>query len=192
LSATQILTRALDEITRMMREEVMRQSNRKAVRNVTRRPEAQGKVAVVAAAPAPWEAVRLPAWWRRLRSRRLAMRTLAAPILSRPAASAETTWQTLLGSIWVGRALEKFGERGVAACFSRAKPFPVKGLYKLSEFPDAGTLRTYSTGFGSLDPSTDRHAPYIQLYAGCFMIVSGLPGGGSRCTPRRTRKAAGR
>jgi twinkle protein len=78
----------------------------------------------------------------------------------------------------LNEALEKFGERGVAACFSRAKPFPVKGLYKLSEFPDAGTLRTYSTGFGSLDPSTDRSAPFMQLYAGCFMIVSGLPGGG--------------
>src|SRR5215203_3993906 len=30
----------------------------------------------------------------------------------------------------------------------------------------------------ALDPSTDRNAPYMQLYQGCFMIVSGLPGGG--------------
>ena len=41
----------------------------------------------------------------------------------------------------LNEALEKYGERGVAACFSRAKPFPVKGLYKLSEFPDAGRSR---------------------------------------------------
>ena len=54
----------------------------------------------------------------------------------------------------------------------------MKGLYKLSEFPDAGTIRTYSTGFGALDPTSDRSAPYLQLYQGCFMIVSGLPGGG--------------
>ena len=37
---------------------------------------------------------------------------------------------------------------------------------------------TYSTGFDALDPSSDRNAPYMQLYQGCFMIVSGLPGGG--------------
>jgi len=62
--------------------------------------------------------------------------------------------------------LEKYGERGVAACFSRAKPFPVKGLYKLSEFPDAGSIQTYSTGFSALDSSSDRTAPYMQLYEG--------------------------
>ncbi len=54
----------------------------------------------------------------------------------------------------------------------------MKGLYKLSEFPDAGAICTYSTGFGALDPTGDRTAPYMQLYQGCFMIVSGLPGGG--------------
>src|SRR5215208_2037834 len=69
----------------------------------------------------------------------------------------------------LNEALEKYGARGVAACFSRAKPFPVKGLYKLSDFPDAGSIRTYSTGFATLDPSTDRSAPYLQLYQGCFM-----------------------
>ena len=54
----------------------------------------------------------------------------------------------------------------------------MKGLYKLSDFPDAGWIQTYSTGFATLEPSTDRTAPYMQLYQGCCMIVSGLPGGG--------------
>ena len=35
-----------------------------------------------------------------------------------------------------------------------------------------------SRAMGALDPSSDRNAPYMQLYQGCFMIVSGLPGGG--------------
>ena len=66
----------------------------------------------------------------------------------------------------LNEALEKYGERGVAACFSRAKPFPVKGLYKLSEFPDAGAIRTYSTGFGALDPSTRPKRPVHAALSG--------------------------
>lgn len=71
----------------------------------------------------------------------------------------------------LNEVLQHFGPEGVLHCIHRAKPFPVKGLYKLTDFPEQPPLQALSTGF----PTLDEH---IRLYRGAFVVVSGLPGGG--------------
>lgn len=71
----------------------------------------------------------------------------------------------------LNEVLQHYGPDAVLACIHRAKPFPLKGLYKLSDFPERPPLQALSTGFPQLDP-------YLRLYRGAFVVVSGLPGGG--------------
>lgn len=71
----------------------------------------------------------------------------------------------------LNEVLVHYGPEGVLACIHRAKPFPLKGLYKLSDFPERPPLQALSTGF----PALDEH---MRLYRGAFVVVSGLPGGG--------------
>src|SRR5262249_9229948 len=63
----------------------------------------------------------------------------------------------------------KFGQTEVARVLMRHKPYPVTGLYKLSEYPDVPMLRTYSTGWSTLDDN-------LKLFPGEFMVVTGIPG----------------
>jgi twinkle protein len=62
---------------------------------------------------------------------------------------------------------------------TKARPFPVRGLYKLSEFPDEGPITTYSVGFPGLEFRQQQpKEPHLLLYRGAFGVVSGLPGSG--------------
>jgi twinkle protein len=63
------------------------------------------------------------------------------------------------------------GREGVAAVLNAAKPYPVRGLYRLSEYPDQEPLRVYSTGWWTVD----RH---VQVFPGEFMVVTGIPSHG--------------
>jgi twinkle protein len=67
--------------------------------------------------------------------------------------------------------LTKFGPEEVSRTLNEAKPYPVRGLYRLSEFPDLGGLTTYSTGWWPLDKN-------LRLFPGEFMVVTGVPGHG--------------
>jgi twinkle protein len=75
--------------------------------------------------------------------------------------------------------LVSHGPAEVMKLVTGAKPFPVRGLYKLSEFPDEGPIKTFSTGFAGLDlrPHQPKE-PHLLMYRGAFMVVSGLPGAG--------------
>lgn len=66
---------------------------------------------------------------------------------------------------------QKHGAEAVAAVLNGAKPYPVRGLYRLSEYPAHARLRTYSTGW----PTLDRH---LRVFAGEFMVLTGIPGHG--------------
>ena len=43
------------------------------------------------------------------------------------------------------------GPAVVSRLLNDAKPYPVKGLYRLSEYPDAPAIETFSTGWWTLD-----------------------------------------
>lgn len=66
---------------------------------------------------------------------------------------------------------QKFGAEAVARCLNDAKPYPVRGLYSLDDYPDVQEPTTYSTGF----PDLDEH---LRIWLGELMIVTGIPGSG--------------
>jgi len=63
------------------------------------------------------------------------------------------------------------GAQAVLDTIAAAKPYPVDGVYKLSDFPPEEPMQTYTTGWGALDD-------YIRPYLGAFMVVGGFPGHG--------------
>lgn len=66
-----------------------------------------------------------------------------------------------------------FGPEAVAAVLNGAKPYPVRGLYRLSDFPDLPPLRTVST-----NPDPKEIWPLDDLYrpfTGGLTIVLGIP-----------------
>jgi len=60
------------------------------------------------------------------------------------------------------------GPSGVAQVLNRAKQWPVKGLYRLSDYPEEAELATFSSGF----PLLDNH---FRLVLGEFIVVTGIP-----------------
>jgi twinkle protein len=54
---------------------------------------------------------------------------------------------------------------------NNAKPYPVRGLYRLFDYPDLPPLVTYKTGLGMLDHN-------LTIFPGEFMVVTGIPGHG--------------
>jgi twinkle protein len=63
------------------------------------------------------------------------------------------------------------GEAAVGEAIRGAKPYPIKGLYRLSNYPDVGTPATYETGFMNLNP-------YLLLWRGEFVVITGVPSHG--------------
>lgn len=65
----------------------------------------------------------------------------------------------------------RHGADAVVRVLNGAQPYPVRGLYRLSEYPDLGPLPTFSTGWWTLD----RH---LRIFAGELIVVTGIPGHG--------------
>lgn len=64
-----------------------------------------------------------------------------------------------------------FGPEAVSAILNAAKPYPVKGLYRLSEYPDVPDPEKFTTGW----PMLDQH---LRIFRGEFMVVLGIPSHG--------------
>jgi len=67
--------------------------------------------------------------------------------------------------------LVKHGREHVAAVLNAAKPYPVRGLYRLSEYPEVPAVPCVSTGWWTLDQ-------HIKPFPGEFMVVTGIPSHG--------------
>lgn len=67
--------------------------------------------------------------------------------------------------------LRQYGRDAVTKCLNEARPYPVKGLYRLSDYPDVGEPKTYSTGWADVDDC-------LKLWLGELMVVTGIPGHG--------------
>lgn len=67
--------------------------------------------------------------------------------------------------------LMQYGSERVAEVLNGARPYPVRGLYRLSEYPETGAVDTFSTGWEIVDRN-------LRLFAGEFMVVTGIPGHG--------------
>jgi len=67
--------------------------------------------------------------------------------------------------------LVRDGRNAVLELLKAAKPYPIDGLFRPSDFPDQGEIKTYPLKWGALD---DMLKPYL----GAFMVVGGFPGHG--------------
>jgi twinkle protein len=65
----------------------------------------------------------------------------------------------------------KHGVEAVVRCLNGARPYPVRGLYRLSDYPDVADPETFMTGFPDLDEG-------LKLWLGEMMIVTGIPASG--------------
>jgi twinkle protein len=63
------------------------------------------------------------------------------------------------------------GGAAVAEAIRNAKPYPIKGLYKLSDYPEVGNPVTYETGFPCLNS-------HLLLWRGEFLVLTGVPSHG--------------
>lgn len=63
------------------------------------------------------------------------------------------------------------GPEAVTAVLNGAKPYPVRGLYRLSDYPEAGQLKTLNVGWQTFDE-------VLRLFRGEFMVVTGIPSHG--------------
>ena len=63
------------------------------------------------------------------------------------------------------------GASGVRAVLEAARPYPVKGLYRLSDYPDVPVPVTYETGWINLNP-------HLKVWFPEFIVVVGIPGHG--------------
>ena len=71
----------------------------------------------------------------------------------------------------LNEVLLRHGSDAVKSVLEGARPYPVRGLYRLSEYPERDALQTFSTGWWTLDRN-------VRLFAGEFMVVTGVPGHG--------------
>lgn len=66
----------------------------------------------------------------------------------------------------LNEVLVAHGEREVVKLIAEAKPYPVKGIYAMSEFPDAEEVAAMDTGIAVLDP-------LMALVLSSFTVFSG-------------------
>lgn len=71
----------------------------------------------------------------------------------------------------LNEVLQTYGAATVAETLNEAKPYPVKGLYRLSEFPEPPPTTSIGLGIQGLDD-------LFQLTIGTFAVISGWAGHG--------------
>jgi twinkle protein len=65
----------------------------------------------------------------------------------------------------------KYGQAEVARVLNAARPYPVQGLYSLSDYPSLAEPESFSTGWDSVDRN-------MKIQAGGFVVVTGIPNHG--------------
>jgi twinkle protein len=71
----------------------------------------------------------------------------------------------------LNEVLLEHGPEGVAAALNTAKPVPIRGLYRVSDFPDPGPLQTIPIGIPGL-------SDLISVVLGSFTVLTGWAGEG--------------
>ena len=67
--------------------------------------------------------------------------------------------------------LMKHGPEEVTRVLRSATPYPIRGLYKLSQYPQKPRIQTLALGMPSLEQ-------YLGLYYGAVVVCTGIPGHG--------------
>ncbi len=66
----------------------------------------------------------------------------------------------------LNETLLKHGDCALAQVINKAKPFPVRGLYSLDDFPDAPPVQSMATGIECIDP-------YMAIVPGTLTVFTG-------------------
>ena len=66
----------------------------------------------------------------------------------------------------LNEVLKEYGPERVVDCITTAKPYPVKGLYTLDDFPERGEIRSYDIGIPFM-------AEYLRIVPGTLTVVTG-------------------
>jgi twinkle protein len=74
--------------------------------------------------------------------------------------------------------LVQHGAAAVLALIEKAPAMPVRGLYRIDDFPPEPELRPVTTGFGRLDLPVQQGMAGLMLELGLFMTVLGKPESG--------------
>ena len=92
--------------------------------------------------------------------------------LARRFGAARCSWVAYpAGTKDLNDVLRVAGEKAVGEAILGAKPYPIKGLYKLSDYPDVREPDVYETGFICLNP-------HLKLWRGEFLVITGVPSHG--------------
>lgn len=75
------------------------------------------------------------------------------------------------GSKDLNDVLAKHGVDFVRIAIQEATPYPIKGLFRLSDYPDVPEPEVFSTGWRNLDP-------HIMLWEAEFIPITGIPSQG--------------
>ena len=67
----------------------------------------------------------------------------------------------------LNEVLSDHGKEALVDCIHTAKPFPVKGLYRIDDFPERGEVRSYSVGIPAIEDM-------IKIVPGTFTVVTGF------------------
>jgi twinkle protein len=66
----------------------------------------------------------------------------------------------------LNEVLDEYGAERVTEILAAAKPYPIKGLYTLADFPERGEVRAYSVGISPI-------ADMISIVPGTLTVVTG-------------------
>lgn len=66
----------------------------------------------------------------------------------------------------LNEVLQEYGPERVVDCIATAKPYPVKGLYTLDDFPERGEIRSFDVGVGPINDM-------IRIVPGTLTVVTG-------------------
>jgi twinkle protein len=69
--------------------------------------------------------------------------------------------------------LQIYGKEAVAEVLNKAKPFPVKGLYTIDDFPDRPDLTVWSTGIEALNDMGEYEKPSLSIIPGTLTVFTG-------------------
>lgn len=65
----------------------------------------------------------------------------------------------------------KYGPEAVTKMFNEAQFYPVRGVFRLDQYPEAPEIQTLSTGWSTIDQ-------HFQLFTPSLLVVTGIPGFG--------------
>ena len=88
--------------------------------------------------------------------------------LARRLGAARCSWLEYPEGKDLNDVLRARGEAAARAVIESAKPYPIAGLYRMSEFPEVGQLEVFDTGWPILNP-------YLKLWVPELMVITGIP-----------------